>query len=231
MSCHEQGRLIDAYVDGELEVAAALALEEHVRACARCRAELTRRRAVRAALQRHAGIEAAPAALRARLHARFAPRRAPPLTWRWGLLLAAPGIAALALAAWLGLSLPDTRHDPGNAPVARVVYHIPSSDTARSKLRNLANHLNAAPDVKIVVVAHNDGVDFLLRGARDELGPFEPEVNRFRELGVEFRVCDNTLKRRQLDVGQVIGAAVLVPSGIAEIGRLQSEEGYVYMRL
>jgi intracellular sulfur oxidation DsrE/DsrF family protein len=83
-----------------------------------------------------------------------------------------------------------------------------------------------------VVVAHNAGIEFLLRGARDENGrPYEEIVRDFRERGVEFRVCGNTLKRRRIDTTAVIPEAVLVPSGIAELARLQGREGYVYLRL
>lgn len=233
MSCRDRARLLDGYVDGELDLAAALELDDHVQSCPRCKAALARLAALRTALRRHAEPETAPDSLRARLQARYArPLRRPGMSWGWGLAFAAPGIAALGLAAWLGLSAPEIRRAAGTPPATRVVYHIASSDTAGAALRNLANHLNASPDVKIVVVAHNDGVDFLLRGARDASGqPFEPAVSRFLERGVEFRVCNNTLERRQIDASQVIPAASLVPSGIAEISRLQSQEGYAYMRL
>lgn len=233
MTCHETLKLLDGYVDGELDLAATLALEDHVQSCARCKAALARRGALRTTLRQHAELETAPESLRARLEARFAkPASTSGLSWRWGLALSAPGIAGLALAAWLGLAAPEARRTAGTAPETRVVYHIASSATASTALRNLANHLSSSPDVKVVVVAHNDGVDFLLRGARDELGqPIEPAIRRFRERGVEFRVCNNTLERRRIDASQVIPEASLVPSGIAEIGRLQSQEGYAYMRL
>jgi intracellular sulfur oxidation DsrE/DsrF family protein len=84
----------------------------------------------------------------------------------------------------------------------------------------------------VVVVAHNEGVNFLLRGARDENGRLvEPVVHAFRGRGVEFRVCTNTLVRRKMDAGLVVPDATLVPSGIAEISRLQEKEGYAYMRM
>jgi intracellular sulfur oxidation DsrE/DsrF family protein len=227
VSCKEREPLLHAYVDGELDLAASLGLEDHLRSCAACTTALTRLNALHVALRRHAEPEAAPASLRARLHRRYGSVTPP---WRpsgrWGAMLAAPGLAALALAIWLAVPVQAPQ------PVTRVVYHISSSATANAALRNLANHLNASSKVKVIVVAHNDGVDFLLRDARDELGqPYEPAVTRFIERGVEFRVCYNTLERRGMDATAVIPAASLVPSGIAEIGRLQSEEGYAYMRL
>lgn len=233
MTCKDKARLLEAYVDGELDIATTLGLEEHLQSCAPCKAALARLNGLRTALRGHASLEAAPASLRARLQARFtAPVRGSGADWRWGLTVASPGIAALALALWLAWSAADTRPPAADTPASRVVYHISNSATAGVALRNLANHLNASPHVKIVVVAHNDGVDFLLRGARDEFGqPVEPVVGRFRERGVEFRVCGNTLERRRIDASHVIPAASLVPSGIAEIGRLQTEEGFAYMRL
>jgi uncharacterized protein len=232
VSCREHRQRLDAYVDGELDLPGALALEEHADSCVRCRAALAKQRALRAAMRRHVQSEPAPSSLRARLQDRFGARGSDARpAWRWGLAAAAPGIAALALVAWLGLSGPQALWR-GNEAGTRVVYHITSSATPGAALRNVANHLSAAPDVRLVVVAHNEGIDFLLRGARDESGQLlEPAISLFRERGVEFRICGNTLERRGLDRAEVIPAATLVPSGIAEIGRLQSREGYVYLRL
>ena len=231
MSCQEKARLLDAYLDRELDLPAGLEIEDHLQSCAHCRASLARLEALRGSLRRHAPLEAAPDSLRERLQARFAPRgRAASLSWGWGLALATPGMAALLLTVWLGFFAPKA--PPPAAPATRIVYHVSSSTTARDALRNLANHLNAAPEAKVIVVAHNEGVNFLLRGARDASGEaFEPAVESFVGRGVEFRVCGNTLERRRIDGSQVIPAASLVPSGVAEIGRLQSQEGYSYMRL
>jgi hypothetical protein len=232
MNCAETGRLLNAYSDGELDLPLALGLEEHLESCARCRRSFASLQAVRTAVARGIETRAAPEALRESLQAELAgARRASgwrrPL--RSPLAVAAPGLIALLLAGWLALAqlLPDSA-----PPQTRVVYHISSSDTASAALRNLGNHLQAAPEAKIVVVAHNNGVDFLLRGARDESGrAYDAAVRQFRQRGVEFRVCYNTLERRRIAAGEVIPEATLVPSGIAEIGRLQSREGYVYMRL
>jgi len=115
----------------------------------------------------------------------------------------------------------------------KIVYHINESTDPATALRNLANHIESTPNLKAVVVAHNKGVDFLLSGARDkESGElFENSVALLRARGVDFRVCGNTLVRRAIDPKRVIPEASLVPSGITEIGRLQTREHYAYMRL
>jgi hypothetical protein len=43
-------------------------------------------------------------------------------------------------------------------------------------------------------------------------------------------VCNNTLVSRKIDPKKVIHQAKIVPSGVAEIGRLQAKEGFVYLK-
>jgi len=116
------------------------------------------------------------------------------------------------------------------APQEKVVYHINDSSVARVAMRNVGNHLNASPNAKIVVVTHGNGIDFLLNAAGDNNGTFAPQVAGLNARGVEFRVCRNTLQGRNLDDKAVILEAQVVPSGVAEIGRLQAREGYVYLK-
>lgn len=231
MNCEEAGRLLHPYADSELELQAALAVEQHLQGCARCRASFAGLTALRAALARACEPERAPPPLRARILRDLAGRAAPTADRRRDWLAAAPGIAALALVAGLLLAQP-WRAQTAAGDRAHVVFHIATADNLSANLRTLKNHLDASPGLHAVVVAHNAGVEFLLRGARDETGrPYAEIVRDFRERGVEFRVCTNTLTRRQIDTAAVIPEAVLVPSGIAEISRLQAREGYVYLRL
>lgn len=112
----------------------------------------------------------------------------------------------------------------------KVVYHINDASLARIAMRNVENHINASPNAKIVVVTHGKGIDFLLNEAKDEKGAYAPQVAGLKNRGVDFRVCRNTLKGRSLDDSAVIFEASVVPSGVAEIGRLQAREGYVYLK-
>lgn len=112
----------------------------------------------------------------------------------------------------------------------RVVYHINDTALARIAMRNIDNHLSASPEATIVVVTHGKGINFLLNDAKDERGAYAPQVAALRGKGVDFRVCRNTLKGRNLADDAVIMEARVVPSGVAEIGRLQAREGYVYLK-
>jgi uncharacterized protein len=118
-----------------------------------------------------------------------------------------------------------------NEPI-RVVYHMNEGvERAPQAIRNIRNHLNADPTAKIVVVAHAAGINFLMRDAKDPNGnPFEVAVQDLVSKGVEFRVCEYTLTSRNIDKKQMIDDVTYVPSGVAEVGRLQSREGYAYLK-
>jgi hypothetical protein len=134
--------------------------------------------------------------------------------------------AALILAGCAGTSLKD--------PVGpdKVVYHLNSGlEQASDGLRNIRNHLEVNPKAQIVVVAHALGVDYLMKGAKDRNGnPYDAAVEQLALQGVRFDVCEITLRNRRLSRDQFIPDAVFVPSGVAEITRLQQREGYAYLR-
>ncbi|MES2186516.1 MAG: DsrE family protein [Pseudomonadota bacterium] len=120
---------------------------------------------------------------------------------------------------------------PASAPV-KVVYHVNTGvETAAAILNNVKNHLDADPTVKIVVVTHGPGIDFLVTDAKDSKGrEFSGQVSALAGRGVDFRVCNNTLQTRHIDAGQLLMEAKVVPSGVAEVARLQAREGYVYLK-
>lgn len=133
----------------------------------------------------------------------------------------------LTLAAYAAPAASAAKEDP-----VKVVYHVSEGiDQATAALRNVRNHLSADPTAKIVVVTHANGIDFLLDGAKDKNGNlFDANVQELVKMGVEFRVCKITLQRRNIDPKRVIEEATLVPSGVAEVARLQAKEGFVYLK-
>jgi intracellular sulfur oxidation DsrE/DsrF family protein len=133
------------------------------------------------------------------------------------------GIIALCLMMGLGSV---------QAQAVKVVYHVNTGvDTASAILGNVRNHLGADPSTKITVVTHGPGIDFLLDGAKDNKGrEFSGMVSDLASKGVQFRVCNNTLITRNIDSNKVSMEAKIVPSGVAEVARLQAKEGFVYLK-
>ena len=116
----------------------------------------------------------------------------------------------------------------------KAVYHIDNAEAQATKgLRNVRNHLDVAPDTKIIVVTHANGVDFLMEGAKDKANPnidYSALVSDLKARGVKFEVCEITLKNRNLNKNQFILDAEFTPSGVARIGQLQSREKFAYIK-
>ena len=117
------------------------------------------------------------------------------------------------------------------AEPAGVVYHIDSSERAVMAMRNIANHRKVYPELSIVVVALADGVRFLLDGTKDARGnSYAAMVEPLAMDGVTFKACGNTLTAISLDADDLSFGVEVVTSGVAEIGRLQLEEDYAYIK-
>jgi uncharacterized protein len=114
----------------------------------------------------------------------------------------------------------------------KVVYHVNEGlDQATQALRNIRNHLSVDPKAKIVVVTHADGILFLLRDAKDKNGNlYDAAVQDLVSQGVTFDVCNITLTSRKIDPKRVLEEAKIVPSGVAEVSRLQAQEGFAYLK-
>jgi len=113
----------------------------------------------------------------------------------------------------------------------KVVYHFDGGLSQATKgIRNIYNHLEADPKAKIVAVTHADGVDFLMEGAKDRLGPFDARVQDLIGKGVTFQVCEITLRVRKLKKDQFILGVEYVQSGVQQITHLQQKEGYAYLK-
>jgi intracellular sulfur oxidation DsrE/DsrF family protein len=141
-------------------------------------------------------------------------------------------MAAAAAAALAGCAATGGGEARGNVAPDKVVYHVNDTGAqATNALRNIGNHLEVNPKAHIVIVTHAQGVDFLMDGAKDRNGnPYNIRVEELKAQGVKFEVCDITLRNRKLKRQQFIPEATFVPSGVAEITRLQQREGYAYLR-
>ncbi len=133
--------------------------------------------------------------------------------------------------------------DDAYAP-QKVVYHVnyygPEQQTGA--LRNIQNHINAvgADNVEVQVVMHGNGVSLLLppdevEGTKMKEGNASDEmqarISGLKDQGVEFKICANTLKGRQVDLAALYDSdeADVVPSGVAELSKLQAE-GFTYLK-
>ena len=119
----------------------------------------------------------------------------------------------------------------------KVVYHInyvggDADKKYRGALRNIQNHINAvgADNLTVKVVLHGNGVGLLASAMKNE--KLQGAVVSLKSQNVDFNVCNNTLRGRKIsydnDLFDVFEEDI-VPSGVAELSRLQ-QMGYTYIK-
>ncbi|MFC5511382.1 DsrE family protein [Massilia jejuensis] len=87
------------------------------------------------------------------------------------------------------------------------------------------------PSLIYATKLHGPGIDFLIEDAKDKNGtPYDSVVQELANRNVKFRVCNNTLEARKIDRKRILPEATVVPSGVAEVARLQFQEGYGYLK-
>ena len=115
----------------------------------------------------------------------------------------------------------------------KVVYHIDDAALQATRaLRNVRNQLDVAPKTNITVVAHADGLDFLLEGAHDAKNNIEYAglISDLKARGVNFEVCEITMERRKLEKSQFVMEATFTRSGVVRITELQNQKHYAYIK-
>jgi len=117
------------------------------------------------------------------------------------------------------------------ASAPKVLFKLNRAEDAPIILRYVTNYLAVEPAAKVAVVGYADGIDFMLREAKDANGKlYADQMAALAARGVEFKVCNNTLKARNLPAAAVSPPATVVPGAVNEIIRLQTREGYAYFQ-
>ena len=157
----------------------------------------------------------------------------------------------ISLAAWLGCAAvvspvfaqekpasPDKASAAKAAPSEKVLYHITDSDIIFPSLNNMNNHLKAAPNAKIVAVVHGPAIDMLvkrgsIRETYDKLrwgATAQEKIAGLQQKGVVFEACGNTMTRLNISPQELLPGVQIVTAGLPEVVRLQSQEGFVYLK-
>ena len=113
----------------------------------------------------------------------------------------------------------------------RVVYHFDNAATQGLKgLRGVRNHLDTDPSPNTTVLTQAEGVDMLMEGAKAANGTeYAPLVSALKSSGVNFEICEITLKNRGLKKDQFIQEADFTPSGVVRLTKLQIQ-GHAYIK-
>lgn len=124
---------------------------------------------------------------------------------------------------------PKITHEPYGEQKAVYQMNTANVDMQIQILRNISNHLQAVGadkiDLKVAVFA----------AGMSALETSKPEIvsalENLRAQGVDFKVCNNTLKARNVDWRSLkdVEETDIVQAGVAELVYLQ-QRGYLYVR-
>ncbi len=111
----------------------------------------------------------------------------------------------------------------------KIVFQFTNAnDTLQQKafVRQLENITAHWPNAKYEVVVYNQGVELVMKNNTK----YQARLQTLKAKGVNFVVCENTLKNRKISKEAFPEILVgFVPAGIAEIVEKQ-EEGWSYIR-
>lgn len=127
----------------------------------------------------------------------------------------------------------------------KVVYHI-NYDNPKAQagaMRNIQNHINAVgkENLDLKVVLHGKGLTLLLEpnsanntkfGAGNATEKMTAKIAGLKDQGINFHVCANTLRGKKVSYENDlydVGKGDIVPSGVAELAKLQAQ-GYMYIK-
>ena len=133
-------------------------------------------------------------------------------------------IALMFTSAWMNAQTESADVDLAQH---KIVFQLTSADTNVHKMlvRQLGNVLAAAPNSMVEVVCHGPGIAMLT--AKQTV--VHPKVSELKGKGINFVVCENTLKEKKVAKEEIIPEAGFVKAGIIEIVKKQ-EEGWSYIR-
>jgi uncharacterized protein len=109
----------------------------------------------------------------------------------------------------------------------KVVFQLTTNDTLAQKalVKQIQNVLNAAPNSKIEVVCHNNGITFLQSAATQQAAKIKDLTTK----GVDFVACENTMRDRKIKHEELISDCRTVPSGVVEL-IIKQDKGWAYLK-
>lgn len=109
----------------------------------------------------------------------------------------------------------------------KVVFHLTTNDTLAQKAlaKQCHNFLAAAPNSKVEVVCHNNGITFLQKSATKQ----GDKIKELAAKGVDFVACENTMRERKIKREDLVAECRLVPAGVVEVV-MKQDKGWSYIK-
>ncbi len=111
----------------------------------------------------------------------------------------------------------------------KVIFDLTSKDPANHQalVRQAKSILDGRPDAQLEVAIYSEALPFVCK----EKSTLKPELEALLQTGrIKFKVCGETMKRRQVAASDLITGVEVVPDAIYEIITRQ-KEGWGYIKV
>lgn len=137
----------------------------------------------------------------------------------------------ILLAIFIG-AMSNTMAQTGTATSPakhHLVIQLNTGDTLiwNGMMKNLKNLKAGWGDsVQVEVVVHGPGIQFMMKEKTTQAAG----IATFKKMGIEFVVCENTMRERKVSKEQLLPEAGFVKMGVGEI-ILKQEAGWSYLKM
>jgi intracellular sulfur oxidation DsrE/DsrF family protein len=107
----------------------------------------------------------------------------------------------------------------------KVVVQVSDNSRALQAIKSVLNLRNDIKDAEIEVVFNQDAIKSLIKG-----NEYEKMINELFKNDITVIGCRNSMNTLGIKDEQLISGIKIVPAGVGEIVRKQSE-GWIYLRL
>lgn len=144
-------------------------------------------------------------------------------------LLRAPLLLLVLLTTSLFSPMPTVAEPTNNVGVA---VHLDTITHINRAIRQVERLVNAHPNTPVRLILIASAVEPALEGAMDKNGGlYSAQLEQLLAKGVRIFACETTLTSLAKTPESLTFGIETVPSGIAELARLQLETDYAYLKL
>ncbi len=111
----------------------------------------------------------------------------------------------------------------------KILLHVAELDKVEVSLGNAKNFLEIDENAKIEIILNGSAVILLQEKVAKNINIYE-SISKLVKRNVNICICNNSIKRFDIDKEKLCSFAKIVPAGIIEIAKKQ-EEGYSYVKI
>lgn len=114
--------------------------------------------------------------------------------------------------------------------IYKVVFHLDDEEKGKNALNNAKNLLDdieiGNKKLEIEILSNSTGIKTFKKNNNNQ----KEQIQELQSMGVKIAICNNTIKGLNLEKKDFVEGVNIVPSGVGELTKKQSE-GWAYIKV